>query len=145
MTTNNNLLRFVDAQKGVYERALQEIRNAKKTGHWMWFVFPQISGLGFSEMANFYTIKNEKEATAYLNHPILGTRLVEISNELLNLRSKDAGAIFGTIDSMKLKSSMTLFSLLKDANPVFMNVINQFFGGRRDERTIELFNLNIDN
>ncbi len=138
---NHNLLRFVEAQNAVYENAVKEIRNGKKNGHWMWFIFPQISGLGFSEMAKFYAIKNENEASAYLNHAVLGTRLVEISNELLNLHTQNSVAIFGTVDSLKLKSSMTLFSLLEDTNPIFMKVLDRFFNATRDEATARLLDV----
>lgn len=140
---NDNLTRFLEAQSGVYEKALEEIKNGKKAGHWMWFIFPQISGLGFSEMAKFYAIKNKADATSFLNHPVLGSRLIEISNELLMLKNYNSVPIFGTVDSMKLKSSMTLFSLLEDTNPIFGKVIEQFFSGKKDEATVILLNKNL--
>jgi len=138
MTSGNSLSRFIKAQDGSYELALKEIKNGKKTSHWMWYIFPQINGLGHSEMARFYAIKNLNEARTYLHHPVLGERLVEISSELLNLATNDAAAVFGSVDSMKLKSSMTLFSLLEDTDPVFQKVLDKYFDGKKDEKTIEL-------
>ena len=142
MTTKINLTRFLEAQDGDYERALIEVKNGRKMGHWMWYIFPQISGLGFSETTRFYAIKNRAEAVEFLNHEILGTRLIEISNELLNLQTNNSAEIFGNIDSLKLKSSMTLFSLLEHTNPVFQKVIDKFYGGKKDENTIQLLNAN---
>ena len=140
MPKENNLTRFLDAQKGVYEVALKEIKKGKKTSHWMWYIFPQISGLGLSDTAKFYAIKNRNEAIEYLNHDILGTRLMEISNELLKLPTSNSVEVFGHVDSLKLKSSMTLFSLLEKTNPVFQKVLDKFFGGMKDEKTIQLLN-----
>src|SRR5690606_37472096 len=125
-----------------YLLALNEIKNGKKTTHWMWYIFPQIAGLGFSETARFYAIKNRNEATAYLNHEILEARLIEISAELLKLPTNDPIEVFGNIDSKKLKSSMTLFSLLEHTNPVFQQVLDKFFGGVKDEKTIKLLHTN---
>ena len=142
MITKNNLARFIEAQKGIYELALKEIKNGNKTGHWMWFIFPQIDGLGFSERSTFYAIKNKSEAQEYVNHDILGKRLIEISTELLNLHTGKPGEVFGQIDSLKLQSSMTLFSLLKHPNPVFQKVLDKYFDGMKDERTIQLIKEN---
>ena len=142
MTTTINLERFLEAQNGDYESALRQIKNGRKTGHWMWYIFPQISGLGFSETSKFYAIKNSAEATAYLNHEILGARLVEINIELLDLQTTNPVEIFGDTDSLKLKSSMTLFSLLENTNPVFQKVLDKFYGGKKDEKTIQLFKAN---
>ena len=138
MTSANNLSRFIEAQDGVYEIALGEIKNGRKMSHWMWFIFPQIKGLGYSETARFYAIKSLDEASNYLHHPVLGKRLVEISSELLHLTTNDAAAVFGSVDAMKLKSSMTLFSLVKNSNPVFKKVLDKFFDGMKDHKTIEL-------
>jgi uncharacterized protein (DUF1810 family) len=140
MSTKNNLNRFIDAQDGVYETALNEVKKGKKTGHWMWYIFPQISGLGFSETARFYAIQSQAEASEYLKHDVLGPRLVEISAELLNLQTSDPVEVFGDIDSLKLKSSMTIFSLLEHSHPVFQKVLDKFYGGRRDGNTIQLLN-----
>ena len=143
MSTNNNLTRFLDAQNESYPYALKEIKKGKKTRHWMWFIFPQISGLGFSETSKYYAIKNKDEATEFLDHEVLGKRLIEISNELLNLNTNDPVAIFGMVDSVKLKCSMTLFSLVEKTNPVFLKVLDKFFGGERDQKTIQLLNIAI--
>ena len=143
MTTQNNLTRFLDAQEGVYEVALKEIKNGKKVSHWMWYIFPQINGLGFSETAKFYAIKNKEEATEYLHHDILGERLVVISTELLKSDTSNPTEVFGQVDSLKLRSSMTLFSLLESANPVFQKVLDKFFDGTKDEKTIQLLQANV--
>ncbi|MBS1779934.1 MAG: DUF1810 domain-containing protein [Bacteroidetes bacterium] len=136
MTTPHNLDRFLNAQQGIYDTALAEIKNGRKASHWMWFIFPQIKGLGHSDTAKFYAIKGKEEAQEYLIHPILGQRLIDISEELLQLHSTDAVQIFGNIDAIKLKSSMTLFSLLPNTNPVFQKVLDKFFHGEKDDRTI---------
>jgi uncharacterized protein (DUF1810 family) len=138
MSTTYNLERFLEAQKGVFEIALEEIKKGRKVSHWMWFIFPQIKGLGLSEMAKHYAIANLKEAGEYLQHSVLGKRLVEISTELIKHSDTTAAEIFGSVDSMKLRSSMTLFSLAEGADPVFQNVIDMFFGGKEDERTMKL-------
>ncbi|MBN9483712.1 MAG: calpastatin [Bacteroidetes bacterium 43-93] len=138
MPTSHNLDRFIKAQQGVYKTALSEIRNGRKASHWMWFIFPQIQGLGHSDMARFYAIKDKEEAQGYLQHPILGQRLIEISEVLMQLNSSNAVQIFGGIDSVKLKSSMTLFSSLPNANPIFQKVLDKFFGGEKDGRTVEI-------
>ena len=109
MNKENELKRFIDAQQTVYGIALSEIKSCRKRSHWMWFIFPQVKGLGFSETSQYYAIKNTREAEDYLNHPVLGSRLVEISTELLKLEESNATLIFGSPDDMKLRSSMTLF------------------------------------
>ncbi len=128
--------RFVKAQEESYRQALIEIKNGRKHSHWMWYVFPQLKGLGRSETARYYGIANRQEAKAYLAHPLLGSRLLEISGELLKLESRDANAVFGKPDNMKLKSSMTLFYLV-DGNPTFKAVLDKFFGGQLDEVTAD--------
>lgn len=138
MTDQNNLTRFLEAQEHVFATALQEIQKGRKTGHWMWYIFPQISGLGSSETSRFYAIKDMTEAKQYLNHPVLGQRLIEITSELLNLGASDPAAIFGNIDSLKLKSSMTLFSLLENSSPVFQKVLDKYFDGKKDINTIRI-------
>lgn len=140
MAPTDNLARFLDAQTNTYEAALKEIKSGRKTSHWMWFIFPQIAGLGLSETARFYAIRNAKEAAEYLAHPVLGTRLIEISTALAGLSTNNAIEVFGSIDSMKLKSSMTLFSLLENAHPVFQKVLDKFFDGKKDEKTVALLN-----
>ena len=104
----------------------------------MWYIFPQIYGLGFSETSKFYALKSDAEATQYLNDPVLGSRLVQISKELLKLPTNDAHEIFGNPDHLKLKSSMTLFAALPGADPVFQAVLDKFFNGESDQRTLEL-------
>ena len=133
-----DLVRFIIAQKSDYEIALEELKKEKKESHWMWYIFPQINGLGFSENSKYFAIKNTDEATAFLNHPILGPRLIELSSLLLELKNKNARDIFGSPDYLKLKSSMTLFSQVKDANPVFLKVINKFFDGHLDPKTLTI-------
>ena len=138
MPVNPNLQRFIDAQQQTYDTALAEIKQGKKRSHWMWYIFPQIQALGFSETARHYAIHDKAEAIAYMKHPLLGTRLINICHVLLQLQSSNAGTIFGYPDDLKLRSSMTLFSLLPDADPSFQAVINKFFNGIRDERTVRI-------
>ena len=134
----NDLKRFLEAQENDFATALAEVRNGRKQSHWMWYIFPQIAGLGFSSMANFYAIKTKAEAENYLAHSILGKRLIEISNALLEVEGKTADQIFGSPDNMKLKSSMTLFGALKNTDPVFQRILDKYFDGAKDERTLEL-------
>lgn len=129
--------RFVKAQEESYGQALMEIKNGRKRSHWMWYIFPQLKGLGRSETARYYGIENRAEAKAYLAHPLLGMRLLEISGELLKFESSDARAVFGRPDDLKLKSSMTLFYLV-GRNPTFKAVLDKYFGGALDEITVNL-------
>ncbi|GAB3883253.1 DUF1810 domain-containing protein [Spirosoma agri] len=138
MTADINLKRFVDAQFSDYQRALAEIRNGRKQSHWMWYIFPQIAGLGFSETARFYALNDRQEARDYLAHPVLGSRLIEISNALLGIEGKTANQILGSPDDLKLRSSMTLFSALENTNPVFQAVLDKFFNGQPDQKTLSL-------
>ena len=138
MNDTYNLERFVEAQESDYAIALSEVKQGRKQSHWMWYIFPQILGLGYTSVSILYAIKDIKEATAYLNHEILGTRLIEISNALLQLETDDARKIFGSPDNMKLRSSMTLFSLVPGADKVFQAVLDKFFNGKKDERTLQL-------
>ena len=140
--TENNLSRFIEAQKNDYQKALSEIINGRKQSHWMWYVFPQIDGLAFSSTSKFYSIKNLDEAQQYLNHPVLGTRLIEISNALLSLKSRNPNQILGSPDDLKLKSSMTLFSSLTETNPVFQKVLDEFFNGAKDDKTLQILKTN---
>ena len=135
---SDSLERFVVAQENAYEQAYQEISLGRKSSHWMWYVFPQIAGLGHSEMSKKYSIQDIAEAGRFLDHPILGDRLIRISERLLTLEHKSAHAIFGTPDDMKLRSSMTLFSLVKNAPPVFQQVIDKYFDGRMDAETLKI-------
>jgi uncharacterized protein (DUF1810 family) len=140
MSATHNLTRFIEAREGVYHTALQEVKRGKKSSHWMWFIFPQISGLGFSETAKFYAIRSQAEAMDYLKHKILGKRLIEISTVLLDLQTHNPVEVFGSVDSMKLKSSMTLFSLLEPTDPVFQKVLDKFYQGKQDGNTLQLLN-----
>jgi len=132
------LERFKEAQKQDYETALSEIKSGKKRGHWMWYIFPQIAGLGMTETSRYYAIKNLDEATAYLQDQELGARLVNISKALLQLMTSDPYEIFGTPDDLKLKSSMTLFDAVPEASPVFGQVLDKFYQGQRDQKTLAL-------
>ena len=135
----NLLNRFLKAQQTDYFTALSEIKSGQKRSHWMWYIFPQIAGLGFSETSKFYAIKNLEEAKEFLHHPILGMRLKEISNELIKLDEANANKVFGSPDDLKLKSCMTLFSMVEDQpDNVFEKVLNKFFNGKPDNRTIDL-------
>lgn len=134
----NSLDRFLEAQEHIYERALKEIRNGKKRTHWMWYIFPQLRGLGRSQMAYAYGINGLEEAKAYLEHPILSKRLIEISEALLSHNDKSAYKIFGDIDEMKLKSCITLFAYISEENSIFHQVLDCFFDGEMDEYTLKL-------
>lgn len=133
-----DLRRFVEAQQGIHEQALMEIRAGRKRSHWMWFVFPQIAGLGISPTATYYAIRSRAEAQAYVAHPVLGPRLLACAQALLQLQGRSAEQIFGYPDVLKLKSSMTLFAALPDADPVFAAVLGHYYGGSRDDRTLNL-------
>lgn len=138
MNTEDSLHQFLEAQDNDYPRALAEIKKGRKQGHWIWYIFPQISGLGFSTTTQFYAIKDLQEADAYLQHPVLGRRLIEISEALLSVEGKTANQILGNPDDLKVRSSMTLFNLLPKTNPVFQAVLNKFFGGIQDPRTLAI-------
>jgi uncharacterized protein (DUF1810 family) len=138
MSQAAGLFRFINAQERVYQTALSEVRNGKKKSHWMWYIFPQIKGLGFSETSKFYVIQNLDEAAAYLHDPVLGKRLVEISKALLNLPGSSAYQIFGSPDDMKLRSSMTLFAAVPGADAVFQKVLGKYFEGSPDTATLRL-------
>ena len=131
-----NLKRFVEAQDGVYEQALAELKQGRKESHWMWFIFPQIEGLGRSSTARFYAIKSANEAEAYLEHPLLGQRLIECSNVLLRHKGKSASDIFGFPDDLKLKSCMTLFASISESDSAFSRVLGQYFAGQVDQHTL---------
>lgn len=133
-----HLARFVAAQQGVFERVLGELRSGRKKSHWMWYIFPQIDGLGRSETARYYALQSIDEARAYLAHPLLGERLVECCETILALRDKSASEIFGFPDDMKLRSSMTLFAAAAEGSSVFSRVLDKYFDGRPDSRTIDL-------
>lgn len=130
-----DLQRFVDAQAGTYDQALAELRAGAKGGHWMWFVFPQVAGLGSSPTAQRYAISGLPEAQAYLDHPVLGPRLVECAQALLDLGPVDPARVLGGIDAVKLRSSMTLFERAEPEAAVFGAVLDRWFAGERDGAT----------
>ena len=129
--------RFIEAQVKSYGTALQEIRNGRKESHWMWFIFPQIKGLGYTDISKYYAIQNRSEAEAYLAHPVLGKRLAEISEALLDLETNNPVEVFGGIDAKKLQSCMTLF-WLAGGGDVFGDVLMKYFGGELDWGTVAL-------
>ena len=131
----SDLQRFVDAQSQTYDQALAELRAGEKRTHWMWFVFPQIAGLGRSGMAQRYAVTGLAEARAYLAHPVLGPRLRECAAALTGLAERDPVAVFGPVDAQKLRSSMTLFARAAPDEPVFTRVLDRYFGGEQDEAT----------
>jgi uncharacterized protein (DUF1810 family) len=135
-----NLQRFIDAQDGVIETALMELRSGRKRSHWMWFIFPQLAGLGRSPTAQYYGIASQDEARAYLDHPLLGSRLREAVGAVLAwVGRRSAEQIFGPVDAMKLRSSLTLFDLIEPGG-VFAEALAGFHDGARDERTLALLN-----
>ena len=133
-----HLDRFVQAQERTYESALTEIRNGRKRSHWMWFIFPQFEGLGSSAQSVFFSIRSLAEANAYLAHPLLGPRLIECARALLAIDGRSAIDIFGSPDDMKLRSSATLFGRVSPDGSVFHRILDKYFGGRADERTLRL-------
>ena len=140
MIDQNNLKRFLKAQETDYSTALSEIKNGRKRSHWMWYIFPQIQGLGFSEASKYYGIKDVNEAEAFLNHPILGNRLLNICKALLELPENNVHKILGSPDDVKLKSSMTLF-VTTGTDPVFQAVLDKFFDGEKDQATLKLIGI----
>ena len=136
-----DLERFVDAQRGVFDVACAELRGGRKTGHWMWFIFPQIAGLGLSAMSQRYAIGSLEEARAYLRHSILGLRLREICGIVLAVEGRTALEVFGSPDDWKLRSSMTLFAHASEENAEFAAVLAKYFGGEWDQKTLELMGL----
>jgi uncharacterized protein (DUF1810 family) len=137
MAEDLSLERFVEAQEPVYANALTEIRRDAKRSHWMWFVFPQLAGLGRSETARFFGIRSLEEALAYLDHPVLGRRYLECVGALQDLAVSDPVAIFGPVDAMKLRSSLTLFEAAR-LTPLFAAALDRWFGGARDPATLGL-------
>jgi len=138
----SDLNRFLEAQQDDYVVALAEIQQGKKRSHWMWYIFPQLEKLGISSRAKYYGIKNKEEALNYLKNEVLGRRLIEISSALLRLNSNDAKQVMGEPDDLKLRSCMTLFSELPDTDPVFQKVLNKFFEGKGDPKTLVFLNKN---
>ena len=131
-----DLSRFVEAQRDVYDHAVGELRDGRKRSHWMWFVFPQVAGLGQSPTAQHFGVRGLAEATAYVAHPVLGPRLVDAAAALTALPGGDPVAVLGSVDAMKLRSSMTLFAHAADGEPVFADVLAQYYGGDEDPATL---------
>ena len=136
MSGDHGLERFVDAQEQIYPGALAEIRRGAKRSHWMWYIFPQLAGLGRSATAQRYAISGLEEARAYLKHPLLGSRYVECVSSLQDLIGHDPVAVFGEVDAVKLCSSLTLFEAA-DPRPLFGAALDRWFAGARDQRTLE--------
>jgi len=135
------LEKFIAAQERDYATALNEISSGRKQSHWMWYIFPQIQGLGFSDIAKHYAICDLKQAADYLAHPVLGTRLIEISRKLLTHKELSAKDIFGSPDDLKLRSCMSLFAAVLDAPSIFQQVLDQFFSGEKDSKTQRILEL----
>jgi uncharacterized protein (DUF1810 family) len=133
-----DLTRFIHAQERDYEQAISEIRSGRKRSHWMWYIFPQFEGLGFSPTSRHYAIKSIAEAEAYLRHPVLGPRLLECVRATLGLEGRSASDVFGSPDDMKLRSCATLFASVSPTESIFEQILDKYFGGRRDEKTVEL-------
>ncbi len=138
MNINNTLNRFLKVQQTIYPQVLKELQSGKKTSHWMWFIFPQIEGLGHSPTAKYYSIKTIDEAKEYLIHPVLGKRLLECSNIIAGIENKTADEIFGYPDTMKLRSCMTLFNFIAPEQKVFADVLKKYFNGEEDEQTLSI-------
>lgn len=139
---NNGLLRFLDAQNKLYLTALDEIKKGKKESPWMWFIFPQIKGMGSSDTSKFYEIKNADEAIAFLEHPILGKHLLEITSELIK-KEENVSDIFESIDVENLQSCMTLFASVQNTEPIFQEVLHKYFDGSSDFHTLQLLYSNL--
>src|SRR4051794_4759870 len=137
----HNLNRFVQAQEGDYERALSEIRRGRKQSHWMWYIFPQLDGLGFSSTSKRYSIKSVAEAEAYLAHPVLGPRLMECAEAVLRVVGRSALELFGSPDDMKLRSCATLFASVSPVGSVFDRLLGKYFQGERDGKTLRLLGI----
>jgi uncharacterized protein (DUF1810 family) len=133
-----NLRRFVSAQEMIYTDVLAELQSGRKRTHWMWFIFPQFDGLGYSATSKHYAIKSKDEARSYLSHPVLGKRLTECAETILALQGRSASEIFGSPDDMKLKSSMTLFAAVTPPGSVFARILDMYFHGQQDSRTLDL-------
>lgn len=137
----HDLNRFVEAQEHVYEQALAEIRNGRKRSHWMWYIFPQFAGLGSSSTSRHYAIKTVAEAEAYLSHPVLGPHLTECAEAALSVEGRSAHDIFGSPDDMKLKSCATLFASVSPAGSAFQRLLDEYFRGERDGKTLRLMGI----
>ncbi|MDJ0554390.1 MAG: DUF1810 domain-containing protein [Microcoleaceae cyanobacterium MO_207.B10] len=144
-TTHNdpfNLSRFISAQDKIYETVLRELKNAKKQSHWMWYIFPQIDGLAKSTTSKYYAIKSIEEAQQYLNHPVLGKRLLECAEIVFGIEGKSISEIFGYPDDLKFKSSMTMFFHVAKPDSIFARIIDKYFQGERDIQTLNILAMN---
>lgn len=139
--SENKLQRFISAQEKDYDTALAEIKSGKKRSHWMWYIFPQIAGLGSTDISKHYAIKDIQEANDFLMDQTLGLRLTTICKALLQLETNDAFEVFGSPDNLKLRSSMTLFDAVPATFPVFGQVLDKFYKGERDQRTLDLLGI----
>lgn len=133
-----DLSRFTSAQESIYDSVLAELRNGRKRTHWMWYIFPQIDGLAHSTTSKYYAIKSIEEARQYLNHPVLGKRLLECAEAVFAIEGKSISEIFGYPDNLKLKSSMTLFAYVADQCSVFARILDKYFNGEQDALTLQL-------
>ncbi len=133
-----DLKRFTSAQESVYDSVLAELKSGRKRTHWMWFVFPQVDGLGYSSTTKYYSIKSMEEARQYLDHPVLGKRLVECAEAVFTVEGRTISQIFGYPDDLKFKSSMTLFACAADPHSIFDRVLEKYFNGDRDVMTLQL-------
>lgn len=138
---NYEISRFMKEHQTDYQRALTEIKNGKKVSHWMWYIFPQLKGLGRSSMSEYYGIQDLDEAKAYLADPILGRHLIEICNALLSLDTNDATEVMGRPDDRKLKSSMTLFDAATESLDIFQMVLDKYYNGKKDYRTLKMLGI----
>lgn len=138
MDNQSSLDRFLTAQEKKFPIALAEISGGRKQSHWMWYVFPQIAGLGISETSRFYALRDRSEAEEYIKHPVLGARLIEISKVVLGLKETNARTIFGSPDDLKLRSCMTLFAALKNSDEVFQKILDKYFNGLPDSKTLQI-------
>jgi uncharacterized protein (DUF1810 family) len=135
-----DLKRFLDAQQGSYDSALAELGAGRKRSHWMWYIFPQIDGLGHTATAKYYSIKSLEEARQYLEHPVLGARLRDCAERVLAVRGRSASEIFGYPDDLKLRSSMTLFARVAEPDSVFAGVLEKYYGGKPNTLTLDILN-----
>jgi uncharacterized protein (DUF1810 family) len=140
MSGNNpfQLNRFIQAQDKMYDSVLEELREGQKQSHWMWYIFPQIDGLALSATSKYYAIKSIEEAQRYLHHPVLGMRLVECAKTVLAIEGRSISQIFGYPDDIKLKSSMSLFGYVAAPHSVFIRILDKYFNGERDDKTLQL-------
>lgn len=136
-----NFGRFLQAQEDDFEQAFSEIKRGKKRTHWMWYIFPQFDGLGFSSTAKHYSVKSIEEARAYLEHPVLGPRLMECAEAVISVEGRSASEIFGYPDDLKLKSCATLFACVSPPGSVFERLLEKYYGSQRDQKTLRLLGI----